>query len=184
MRFRVPKLVAPNMPWTCVAAAAAIKPAGTTAVWAAAVDQFCLYVLCCCCAGSIGWLEGNNSCSGDDLACWPRAQVNLLHTVANASGCTVLLVGDFHYSDLKVIQPGDDHKYADALQTAKLSKPVYQVWSAAAHASGLLLHTGHSQLLPPVHQQQHCMFTVPAVTESSNALTFLAPLPCRRWPVV
>lgn len=32
--------------------------------------------------------------AGDDFACWPRAQVNLLHTLANASGCTVLLVGD------------------------------------------------------------------------------------------
>lgn len=77
-------------------------------------------------------MEGNNSCSGDDLACWPRAQVNLLHTVANASGCTVLLVGDFHYSDLKVIQPGGDQQYAGALQTGRLSKPVYQVRLAAA----------------------------------------------------
>jgi hypothetical protein len=29
--------------------------------------------------------------------------------------------------DLKVIKPGGEHAYADALQTAKLSKPVYQV---------------------------------------------------------
>lgn len=86
----------------------------------------------CCSAGSIGWMEGNNSCSGDDLACWPRAQVNLLHTIANASGCTVLLVGDYHYSDLKVIRPGGDHQYADALQTGRLSKPIYQVRLAAA----------------------------------------------------
>jgi alkaline phosphatase D len=59
-------------------------------------------------AGSVGWREGqySNQCSGDDLECWGRAQVNLLHTIANASGCSVVITGDFHYSDLKVIQPG------------------------------------------------------------------------------
>lgn len=79
-------------------------------------------------AGSIGYTAADNStCSGDDFACWPRAQINLLHTVANVSGCTVVLVGDYHYSDLKVIQPGGGREYAGALQTGRLSKPVYQV---------------------------------------------------------
>lgn len=83
---------------------------------------------CACRAGSVGFVDsGNTTCSGDDFLCWPRAQVNLLHTVANVSGCTVLLVGDYHYSDLKVIQPGTEHAYAKTLQTHKLSKPVYQV---------------------------------------------------------
>jgi hypothetical protein len=79
-------------------------------------------------AGSLGFVAGDNStCSGDDFACWPRAQVNLLHTVANVSGCTVVLVGDYHYSDLKVVQPGSVHAYAGALATGRLRKPVYQV---------------------------------------------------------
>jgi len=79
-------------------------------------------------SGSLGFVgPGNTTCSGDDFLCWPRAQVNLLHTVANVSGCTVLLVGDYHYSDLKVIEPGAGHAYAKTLQTHKLSKPVYQV---------------------------------------------------------
>lgn len=39
----------------------------------------------------------------------------------------MLLVGDYHYSDLKVIRPGAGHGYAEALQTARLTKPVYQV---------------------------------------------------------
>lgn len=87
--------------------------------------------------GSVGWQEADgNECSGDDLLCWPRAQVNLLHSVANASGCTVVIVGDFHYSDLKVAQPGSDTLYADKLQTHKLAKPVYQV-------SGIGLHITH-----------------------------------------
>jgi len=55
-------------------------------------------------AGSIGHPEANGTseCDGDDWACWSRAQVNLLHTVANASGCVVVMTGDFHMSDIKV----------------------------------------------------------------------------------
>lgn len=80
-------------------------------------------------AGSVGWREGqySNACSGDDLGCWQRAQVNLLHTIANASGCSVVITGDFHYSDLKVVQPGVERGYAQQLQSGKLAKPVYQV---------------------------------------------------------
>lgn len=79
-------------------------------------------------AGSVGWKEADGrECSGDDLLCWPRAQINLLHTVANASGCTVVITGDFHYCDLKIIQPGLATQYAEQLQTQMLRKPVYQV---------------------------------------------------------
>lgn len=84
-------------------------------------------------AGSIGYgAGGNNTCSGDDWACWPRSQVNLLHTLANVSGCTVVLTGDYHYSDLKVIEPGTDAGYSAPLQTARLGKPVYQVGVCAS----------------------------------------------------
>lgn len=38
-----------------------------------------------------------------------------------------LQVGDYHYSDLKVILPGRGHPYSQTLQTQKLQKPVYQV---------------------------------------------------------
>jgi alkaline phosphatase D len=63
--------------------------------------------------------------------CYPRAQVNLLHTLANASaGCVVVLVGDYHYADLKAIQPGAGRSYAGELQAGRLAKPVYQ---ARAH---------------------------------------------------
>lgn len=47
--------------------------------------------------------EDGNECSEDDWYCWPNAQVNLLHTLANVSaGCLVLITGDYHYSDIKV----------------------------------------------------------------------------------
>ncbi len=36
------------------------------------------------------------------LQCYQPAQLNLLHTLANASGCVVILTGDFHFADIKV----------------------------------------------------------------------------------
>jgi alkaline phosphatase D len=95
-------------------------------------------------AGSLGYVASDNTaCSGDDWACYPRAQVHMLHTLANASGCVVVLTGDYHYSDLKVIQPGGQHSYAAALQTARLGKPVYQ-----AMASGMTFSTAEHSVQP------------------------------------
>lgn len=95
-------------------------------------------------AGSLGFVAPDGTtCSGDDLACWPRAQTHLLHTLANASGCVVVLTGDYHYSDLKAILPGASAGYAAALQTARLAKPVYQ-----AMASGMSYSTAEHRDLP------------------------------------
>ena len=38
----------------------------------------------------------------DDFDCFQPAQQNLLHTIATAPGCVVVLTGDFHFSDIKV----------------------------------------------------------------------------------
>ena len=53
-------------------------------------------------------------CSGDDWECWKPAQINLLHTLASASvkGCVLVLVGDFHYADIKLVMPGADTSYS------------------------------------------------------------------------
>jgi hypothetical protein len=52
----------------------------------------------------------------------------VLHTIANTTtGCPVVLVGDYHYSDLKVVLPGPQQPYAAELRSARLKKPVYQV---------------------------------------------------------
>lgn len=102
-------------------------------------------------AGSIGRKEGQYQleCSGDDIGCWKRAQVNLLHSIAHPRGCTVVITGDYHYSDLKVIKPGAGTGYAEQLQTAKLEKPVYQV-TGCEPGRGLCL--GGSRQLRHVRQ--------------------------------
>eukprot|EP00775_Hariotina_reticulata_P009939 gene9939-10094_t len=75
------------------------------------------------------------TCSGDDWDCWPRAQADLLHELGNVSGCVVIITGDYHYSDLKVIEPGSDSGYADVLQTHGLNKRVYQVMASGMSSS-------------------------------------------------
>ncbi|GBF97189.1 hypothetical protein Rsub_10050 [Raphidocelis subcapitata] len=94
-------------------------------------------------AGSVGHLEANktSTCDGDDWSCYGRAQANLLHTLANATGCPVILTGDAHVSDIKVIMPGSPPgtNYSSQLQTARLAKPIWQVM-----ASGMTSSTARS----------------------------------------
>ncbi|GLC64325.1 hypothetical protein PLESTF_000149400 [Pleodorina starrii] len=96
--------------------------------------------------GSVNFTDPatGNSCSGDDWDCWQPAQLNLLHTLANtSSGCVVVLTGDYHYSDIKVLAPGGRTPYAAAFQTNKIKKHIYQVM-----ASGLTESTAHHEGLP------------------------------------
>ncbi|KAG2486941.1 hypothetical protein HYH03_014440 [Edaphochlamys debaryana] len=75
--------------------------------------------------------DSKGLCSDDDWTCYRPAQVNLLHTVANvSSGCVVILTGDFHYGDIKLITPGPGTPYAGTLQTGRLRKPIYQIMAS------------------------------------------------------
>ncbi|KXZ56257.1 hypothetical protein GPECTOR_1g224 [Gonium pectorale] len=89
---------------------------------------------------SVGWQDPvQGACGGDDISCWKPAQLNLLHTLANVtSGCVVVLTGDFHFSDIKIVEPGDGRPYTELLQTSKMKRHVYQVM-----ASGMTTSTAH-----------------------------------------
>jgi alkaline phosphatase D len=81
--------------------------------------------------GSLNYTGSEGTCSGDDLLCYPQAMVNILHTISSVStGCVIVAVGDFHYSDLKVVLPGTDHPYSSILKTKTLRRPVWQVMSS------------------------------------------------------
>ena len=69
-------------------------------------------------------------CTTDNFDCYRPAQINLLHTLARAPGCTLVLTGDHHYHDIKLVRPGPGTKYAAAYQTAALERPVFQVMSS------------------------------------------------------
>lgn len=72
--------------------------------------------------------------------CYKPAQVNLLHTLSHAptTGCVLVLTGDYHYSDIKLVRPGADHVYSESLQTGSLDMPIWQFM-----ASGMSTETAH-----------------------------------------
>ena len=55
-----------------------------------------------------GWEDVFCRCGGDDLDCYSAAQQELLYLIAGpgSTGCAVVLTGDFHWSDVKVLRPG------------------------------------------------------------------------------
>ena len=75
-------------------------------------------------------------CSADDVGCYQVAQRELLHVISSASGCSVVVTGDFHFSDIKKLEPGKQ-RYSDFFDSEKLSQPIYQVM-----ASGMTTSTG------------------------------------------
>lgn len=95
-------------------------------------------------------------CSGDDWLCWSRAQVNFLHTLANASapeeggGCVVVLTGDYHYGDIKIarpiVKPGQTSPpppaAVQALRLDRLRAPIYQLMASGLTASTAREHQG------------------------------------------
>eukprot|EP00611_Tribonema_gayanum_P005967 TRINITY_DN151_c0_g1_i3.p1 TRINITY_DN151_c0_g1~~TRINITY_DN151_c0_g1_i3.p1 ORF type:complete len:494 (+),score=147.18 TRINITY_DN151_c0_g1_i3:660-2141(+) len=109
------------------------------------------------------------ACSGDDWDCYNAAQRALIADIelargssdssSNGSGssaCTVVLTGDFHYADIKLMQPGEKMAYAQWLGTAEYQRPLLQVM-----ASGMTLSTAVSgrqcsgYLLDPAGLRDH-----------------------------
>lgn len=71
----------------------------------------------------------------DDFDCFQPAQRNLLHMFTTAPGCVVVLTGDFHFSDIKILQPGN-RSYSNDYDSTDLPRPLVQVM-----ASGLTNNT-------------------------------------------
>ena len=49
-------------------------------------------------------------CGGDNLDCYRVAQQELLYTINHESttGCSIVITGDYHYSDIKALNPGQN----------------------------------------------------------------------------
>ncbi|GMH45772.1 hypothetical protein BSKO_13735 [Bryopsis sp. KO-2023] len=81
--------------------------------------------------GNPDFVGDEGKCSGDDWECYHPAQLNLIHMLERSvKGCVIVLTGDYHFSDIKVLKPGKGNKYSDRYQTEKLTKPIYQVMSS------------------------------------------------------
>ena len=88
-------------------------------------------------------------CGGDNLDCYRVAQQELMYLISSSSsisGCGIVLTGDFHWSDIKQLSPGNNPA---ALAYAPLTnpltgnnmytfpKPIHQLM-----ASGMSISTG------------------------------------------
>lgn len=47
-------------------------------------------------------------CSGDNWDCYDAAQQEFFHVVASASGCVIVLTGDYHWTEIKVLNNDND----------------------------------------------------------------------------
>ncbi|CAM9266786.1 unnamed protein product, partial [Hapterophycus canaliculatus] len=74
-------------------------------------------------------------CSGDDWDCYRPAQQNFLNQLATAPGCTVILTGDYHWGDIKAMQPGEETPYWEWYSSGGNKFPVYQVMASGMTTS-------------------------------------------------
>ena len=78
-------------------------------------------------------------CGGDNLDCYRVAQQELLYIIAQENnGCNIVITGDYHFSDIKALNPGDQ-LYSSYYFSKDNLKPIYQVM-----ASGMSTSTGHN----------------------------------------
>eukprot|EP01038_Epipyxis_sp_PR26KG_P008218 gene8218-11124_t len=103
-------------------------------------------------------------CGGDNLDCYRVGQLELLHILANVTGCPIVLTGDFHFADLKILQPGNQTKYGDYYNSKDNSKPIYQIMSSGMSDSTARSITCEDYTLDPLGLRPHgeCSFVTGA----------------------
>ena len=79
-------------------------------------------------------------CGGDNLDCYRVAQQELLYIISqeNLNGCSIVITGDYHFSDIKALNPGES-LYSSYYNSKDNKKPIYQIM-----ASGMSTSTGQN----------------------------------------
>eukprot|EP01039_Chlorochromonas_danica_P000349 gene350-374_t len=97
-------------------------------------------------------------CGGDNLDCYTAAQQEILYTISQSSGCAIVLTGDYHFSDIKVLQPGNTA--ATSYYPLKGEKPLYQVMSSGLSYSTAVNYTCADFRKDPLNLRTHpeCSF--------------------------
>jgi len=81
--------------------------------------------------GNPTFISSRGPCSSDDIECYKVAQSNLAHILGRVdNGCVVVLTGDYHISDLKVLRSDTDDPYQDHYPTEAFKRPIYQAMSS------------------------------------------------------
>eukprot|EP00210_Caulerpa_lentillifera_P006442 g6154.t1 len=77
-------------------------------------------------------IPGNRGpCSSDDIECYKPAQANLIHILNSTdNGCVLVLTGDYHMSDIKILQEEGSQNYSQYYPVDNLKRPIYQVMAS------------------------------------------------------
>ena len=77
-------------------------------------------------------------CGGDNVDCYRVAQQELLYLIQKVQGCSIILTGDYHFSDIKVLKNGQQI-YSKYYSSHNYTQNIYQIMS-----SGLTYSTGRN----------------------------------------
>ena len=97
----------------------------------------------------------NCRCSGDNMDCFSVAQLELAHIMSSVSGCSIVLTGDYHFSDIKAIRSGSDTPYAPFYGTANNSQTIYQVMASGMSESTGIYYSCEDFRLDPMKLRTH-----------------------------
>ncbi|CAM9699898.1 unnamed protein product [Chrysoparadoxa australica] len=112
------------------------------------------------------------ACSGDDFSCYQFAQRNLLSMIDQAPGCTVVLTGDYHFSDIKSLQPGEQPGYSDWFASASFRRSIPQVMASGLTSSTAIPGTSCSSYrLDPAGLRDHAECDIVLDPNFGNAMT-------------
>eukprot|EP01023_Acetabularia_acetabulum_P008625 TRINITY_DN1375_c0_g1_i4.p1 TRINITY_DN1375_c0_g1~~TRINITY_DN1375_c0_g1_i4.p1 ORF type:complete len:583 (-),score=83.82 TRINITY_DN1375_c0_g1_i4:129-1877(-) len=85
--------------------------------------------------GSGSVVFGAGKCGGDNWECFKQAQQNFIYTLSNVTtGCVVILAGDYHFADIKMVQ-GGSQVYSDIYKSSNFQRPIYQLMSSGMSKS-------------------------------------------------
>lgn len=113
--------------------------------WAAKLKRSYLSWVLKVCANAIRRRPAVNCSCYDDYDCFRPAQINLLHNLANARGCAVVLTGDFHFSDIKVFPFPDFFSTTVSIENDNFGSCCQLLYSkgAVVYLNGLCLLATH-----------------------------------------
>jgi alkaline phosphatase D len=111
--------------------------------------------------------EGNETksalcrCSGDNIDCYSVAQRELLYLISRVKGCAIVLTGDYHFSDIKVLKNGKQlYSNFKVYDSETNDQSVYQLMSSGLSESTARNVTCEDYRLDPLGLRTHseCSF--------------------------
>jgi len=93
--------------------------------------------------------------TGDNFDCYRPAQLQLLNMISTAPGCSIIITGDFHYSDIKVLRPGPS-LYSKAYASERNAYNIFQVMASGMTTStAQKLECSHEFRVDPTGLRDH-----------------------------